>query len=711
MRVKFRNLCTIQMKRCFPHRLFSFISTIIALFVASAALQAASIVVDATNPGQPAGRFLGGSAIVWQVQGNGLLDISQPVRVFRPEALSRTSALGVSLLRFGDGSSEQYLWRDGVGPSRPARIRPGAYWPSKNEVGVIEAWQFARRVGAELVMVVPLRETLDRDVPDAPDGAQLAANLVEFCNGRSPGLQYGAQQGWRPSTYVGEDVQPGGSPLSGKKEFKVEGSYLAGEKAPDGYFAWLREYFGHPEPLNIRFWEVGNETYWAYFEGKAWAHPAKYRELFVKFVDAMKAKDPSILVGAQGLTHHILSSETPEKYREGWVWSEGVFGKPPDYSEAYQKADFIILHEYVGPQAASEDSEAEYRALFEEVSALEERFRVYQSRYPKPIFITEYNVQYGVFVGSDPQYQKHQHRLKSALAVARMQHAFLRTGIPAACYFHLLELASGPGGWTGYPTFRLIYDEIDRDTGVRRRGVTVPYYALQLYNARTPGRYVLPVSVGDADHLDVVALRSAAKTLSLMVVNYSSSRDTTAQVTFNGFAPASKATVSVLNSPDGMEGCTYVDSSRVGITTSEIAIPGPSFTYTFPAHSLTVIDLEPKGSDQADPEPPPGSDPPPLPDPEPHNPNPAGIEVQVTANNPAPLPGDTVTFTSVCRNLGSSTVEQTTVTFLVPDGMELIPGSITPPGTYSPITRRVEWLVTSLKPGQSRQLRCSARVK
>ncbi len=101
----------------------------------------------------------------------------------------------------------------------------------------------------------------------------------------------------------------------------------------------------------------------------------------------------------------------------------------------------------------------------------------------------------------------------------------------------------------------------------------------------------------------------------------------------------------------------------------------------------------------------------PSPDPEPQDPNPARIEVQVTANNPAPLPGDTVTFTSVCRNLGSSTVEQTTVTFLVPDGMELIPESISPAGTYSPITRRVEWTVTGLKAGQSRQLRCSARVK
>jgi alpha-N-arabinofuranosidase len=675
--------------------------------IALEASVAAAIVVDATSPGVPAGRFLGGSAIVWQVQGNGLLDISQPVRVFRPEALSRTSALGLSLLRFGDGSFEQYYWRDGVGPSRPGRIRPGAHWPSKNEVGIIEAWQFARSVGAELVMVVPLRETLDRDALDAPDGAQLAANLVEFCNGRSPGLTYGEQQGWRPSTYVGEDVRPGGSPLSGKKEFKVEGSYLAGEKAPDGYFAWLREYFGHPEPLNIRFWEVGNETYWAYFDGKPWASPAKYRELFVKFVDAMKQKDPSILVGAQGLTHHILASGTPERYREGWIWSEGVFGKPPDYSEAYQKADFIILHEYVGPQAASEDSEAEYRALFDDVVAMEERFRAYQSRYPKPIFITEYNVQYGVFVGSDPQYRKHQHRLKSALAVARMQNAFLRTGITAACYFHLLEIASGPGGWTGYPTFRLIYDDIDRDTGVRRKGVTVPYYALQLYNARTPGRYILPVSVSDAEYLDVVALRSPAKTLSLMVVNFSSNRDITAQVTLNGFSPAAQASVSTLNSPDGMEGCVYVDPSRAGITTRDIVIEGSTFTYTFPAHSLTVIDLEPQAPA------PPNSElpPPPDPEPEPHNPNPAGIEVQVTANNPSPLPGDTVTFTSVCRNLGNTTVEQTSVTFLVPDGMEIITGSITPAGVYSPITRKVEWTVTGLKPGQSRQLKCSAKVR
>jgi len=673
--------------------------------------QEAVITVDAADPGFAAGRFLGGSAIVWQLEGNGLIDRSNALKTFRPEAVSRSSDLKLSLLRFGDGAFEQYYWRDGVGVDRPLRIRPRAHWPSNNEVGIIEAWQFARKIGAELIMVVPLRETLDCDAIEAPDGAQLAANLVEFCNGRSPGLQYGQQQGWRPSTYVGEEVLPGGSPLSGKREFKVEGSYLAGEKAPDGYFAWLREYFGHPEPLNIRFWEVGNETYWEYFDGKPWAHPAKYRELFVKFVDAMKAKDPTILVGAQGLTHRILLTDLPERHRAGWIWSEAVFGKPPEYSEAYQKADFIILHEYMGPQAASEDTEAEYRALFREVRAMEDRLTVYRSRYPKPLFITEYNVQYGVFVGSDPLHRKHQHRLKSALAIACMQNAFLRRQVDAACFYYLLDLASGPGGWKWYPTFRLIYDDIDRDTGERRRGVTVPYYALQLYNSRTPGRYVLPVTVSGADGLDVVALRSPARTLSLFVVNQSSSRSVATRITLNGFVPAARATVSTLNSPDGMEGCVYVDPSRAGITVSQVNVSGSSFSYTFPAHSLTVIDFEPREDSPREPEPPSGDDPPPLPDPGSQSPNPAGIEVQVTANNPSPLPGDTVTFTSVCRNLGSSTLEETTVTFQVPEGMELIPSSISPAGAYSPITRKVEWTVTGLKPGHSRQLRCSARVK
>lgn len=672
----------------------------------------ADIIVDATKPGLSAGRFLGGSVILWQQKGQGILTTSGGPSSIHPRALSEVKDLGVSLLRFGDAASEQYNWRDGVGPGRPLRRPPWNEWPSPNDMGIAEAVAYARAVGAELIVVVPLRDTRDFSLDDAPSGVQLAANFVEFCNGVSPGLQYGRQQGWQPTSWVGPDVQRGGTADSGKRELKVPGSYLAGEKAPEGYFAWLREFFGHPEPFNIRFWEIGNETYLFNRAGKAWATPQSYRELFVQFSDAMKAKDPTILVGAQGWTHNILSSQ-PERSSEGYIWSRGVFGQDPDFTEAFKKADFITLHEYVGPQAPNTQSQdSEYRVLSESVTDLEQRIRRFQELFPKPVFVTEYHVQYGVFGQANPEDRKHQHRLKSALAIARMQHVFLRRQVDAACIYHLLDLASGPGGWLYYPTFRLIYDEIDRDTRERRQGVSVPYLALKLYNSRTPGRYVLPVSMPDLlPSLDVVALRKPNATLSLIVINASASQDVTSGVQLNGFVPAARATVSTLNSPDGMEGCTYVDSSRVGITTSEIAIPGPSFTYTFPAHSLTVIDLEPKGSDQVDPEPPPGSDPPPLPDPEPHNPNPAGIEVQVTANNPAPLPGDTVTFTSVCRNLGSSTVEQTTVTFLVPDGMELIPGSITPPGAYSPITRRVEWLVTSLKPGQSRQLRCSARVK
>ncbi|MGB9588149.1 MAG: hypothetical protein ACPL7O_08215 [Armatimonadota bacterium] len=58
------------------------------------------------------------------------------------------------------------------------------------------------------------------------DSPQEAANRVEYCDGRIP---TNADPNWRVD------------------------SYQVADKAPKGYFAWLRAQFGHPEPYNIRW--------------------------------------------------------------------------------------------------------------------------------------------------------------------------------------------------------------------------------------------------------------------------------------------------------------------------------------------------------------------------------------------------------------------------------------------------------------------------
>lgn len=88
----------------------------------------------------------------------------------------------------------------------------------------------------------------------------------------------------------------------------------------------------------IKYWEIGNESYFYVYNGGARA--ADYARDFVTFASAMKGVDPSIKVGANGPAGADDVGALDNLNGDATPWWREVFGK------AAGSIDFVSVHEY-----------------------------------------------------------------------------------------------------------------------------------------------------------------------------------------------------------------------------------------------------------------------------------------------------------------------------------------------------------------------------
>lgn len=222
---------------------------------------ATTVRVDATAARRVLPPTLLGSNLQYVNYGDGVLDPT--TLTLRAPLVAKIRELGPRTIRFpGGGHADTYHWRDGVGPQSARRIGEGYFnsGPQTNEYGTDEHLALCRAVGAEATMTL----NFGTGTP------QEAANWVEYLNGPVPAR---GTEGWTVTSWDG------------------------GDKAPQGYFAWLRSQFGHPEPYGVKYVEVGNEIYndWSARTGAA-----AYARRFLEYVAAVKAVDPTVRVAAVG---------------------------------------------------------------------------------------------------------------------------------------------------------------------------------------------------------------------------------------------------------------------------------------------------------------------------------------------------------------------------------------------------------------------------
>jgi alpha-L-arabinofuranosidase len=157
------------------------------------------------------------------------------------------------LLRWPGGNFVSgYHWQDGVGPVEKRPTRANYAWGSvePNTFGTDEFITFCREVGCKPMICI-----------NAGDGSpEEAARWVEYCNG------------------------PATSPMGA-----------------------LRAANGHPEPYNVKHWEVGNEL-WGRWQIH-WTTASGYVDRYHQFAPALLAADPSI---------HLYACGAPVFWGKNW---------------------------------------------------------------------------------------------------------------------------------------------------------------------------------------------------------------------------------------------------------------------------------------------------------------------------------------------------------------------------------------------------------
>jgi len=170
-----------------------------------------------------------------------------------PEVIRLLRQARLPLLRWPGGNFVSgYHWRDGVGPVDARPTRPNPAWPGlePNLFGTDEFVAFCRAVGCEPTICV-----------NAGNGsAEEAGAWVAYCNG-----------------------------------------------ATDTPMGRMRAENGHPEPYNVRIWEIGNEVYGRWQVG--WTTPGGYVDRYRRFHRAMREADPTIQILACGKQLVGLESE------------------------------------------------------------------------------------------------------------------------------------------------------------------------------------------------------------------------------------------------------------------------------------------------------------------------------------------------------------------------------------------------------------------
>jgi len=101
-----------------------------------------------------------------------------------------------------------------------------------------------------------------------------------------------------------------------------------------------------------------------------------------------------------------------------------------------------------------------------------------------------------------------------------------------------------------------------------------------------------PLLTGSVPALEVVAgTDETGDWLTLLGVNKDAAMPITATVTISGFIPSPTATVRTLNGPELTAYNNVTHPLSVAITTTSITDAAKRFVYTFPAHSVTLMEL------------------------------------------------------------------------------------------------------------------------
>lgn len=250
------------------------------------------------------------------------------VGLVKPEVVEMTRELNAGMMRLAGNYISAYHFEHGIGPvlERPVMFNEAwGGWTSKY-FGTDEFIAFCEELKVEPLICVN----------DGSGTPEEAAAWVEYCNG-------------------GTDTPMGA----------------------------LRAANGHPEPYDVKYWEIGNEVWGPWQVGHVPADPFARRMLPI--IKAMKATDPSIMILACGHTDQ--------------EWNRAVL------DIAGEQIDYLTLHLYHGYNRFGMDRNSPADERYKAMASFSEWTRLHLDETREQILanpkhrhiklaITEYNTMY-----------------------------------------------------------------------------------------------------------------------------------------------------------------------------------------------------------------------------------------------------------------------------------------------------------------------------
>ncbi|MEW6159521.1 MAG: alpha-L-arabinofuranosidase C-terminal domain-containing protein [Verrucomicrobiota bacterium] len=432
----------------------------------------------------------------------------------RRDVFEKIKALRPAFIRWPGGNvAQDYHWMWGIGPRDERPVWTNLSWknePEPSDFGTDEFIALCRELGAEPSITI--------NVEGRGATASEAAEWVEYCNG----------------------------PASSK-------------------FGALRAANGHPEPFNVRFWEVGNEIWGHWVRGHSDART--YAANFLRYAEAMRAVDPKIQLIAVG-------DNNPN-------WNRTVL------KLAGSKMDLLAVHHYYTAREMKGDPlnlmarPLTYEKFYREMRIFLKGLELGR---PVQLAINEWGLDI-----PEPR----QHSIEAALFGARLLNVFERNSDLIA----MSAVSDLVNGWPGGIIQASRHDVFTTPT----------YLVNQLYREATgPERVEANVECPTYDtsqegkaipYLDVVASRPHDRSeMFIKAVNTHPSATLLVRIEIQGWEPAPVAELAGIMASSLDQANSFQNPSAVTIRRLSIQFR-PSFALKLPKHSIWVLKLRAAGSE------------------------------------------------------------------------------------------------------------------
>jgi alpha-N-arabinofuranosidase len=451
----------------------------------------------------------------------------------RTDVLEEIRALRVPIIRWPGGCfSDVYHWKDGIGPRTQRKTKRNRHW----------GW-YGPKIGPK-------------------DNNHFGSD--EF-------MLFIKEVSTEP--YI--NINFG----SGTKEEAAQWvEYMNGDKTTE--YGALRAQNGNPDPYNVNYWGIANEIFGDWEVGSCSAE--EYATQYLEFANAMRARDPSIKFIAVGVDFTM-----PD-------WNRTLL------KIAGKQIDYLSLHVYVPGTflAKVANNVQNFYYIIAGAFEVERRIQWFEESIANvlgnekkiPIALDEWNVWWNMRQLYEGYFT-------------------LRDGLFAASVFEVLHRHTETVKMANLAQLvNVIPAIVTNETDVYHNPI---YLALQLFSTYAE-KYVTSFSIncekrynpsfGNIAETEIpylgcsVTTNDAKDKLVIIGINRHHAQDLTTRISLSNFDLLPTAKVLEMNGPSHSAYNSFEKKEEVNIRVKESISVSNQFTYTFPAHSITVIILQKKST-------------------------------------------------------------------------------------------------------------------